>query len=418
MSSRSIGVTMRIAGTAALLLCTSASSLRADTDSPVEALKAWLSRPATERPPLAEQPFATNPLSREQAELVRSMLVDDWRDSIRRDRSEEFERKVITIGKQSMKFFYKIFGDKPAGGRSLYISMHGGGGAPAVVNDQQWENQKRLYQLKEGVYVAPRAPTDNWNLWHEAHIDALFDRLVEDMIVFEEVDPDRVYILGYSAGGDGVYQLAPRWADRLAAASTMAGHPNEAQPLGLRNIGFAIHVGALDNGYDRNKVAQEWKEQLDKLQKDDPSGYRHLVELHAGKAHWMDREDASAIDWLHEFKRDPYPRRIVWRQDDVTHSRFYWLAVDSTDEKKDAEVVADLKGQEINIQTADVVELTIRVNDQMLDMDQPVTVRASDEVLFDGVIPRTIEVIAQTLAERGDPKSLYDGEMFVRITEE
>jgi len=44
-------------------------------------------------------------------------------------------------------------------------------------------------------------------------------------------------------------------ADSLAAASMMAGHPNDASPLGLRNIGFTIHVGALDNGFNRNKVA-------------------------------------------------------------------------------------------------------------------------------------------------------------------
>ena len=30
---------------------------------------------------------------------------------------------------------------------------------------------KTAYRLQEGIYVAPRAPTDNWNLWHEAHID-------------------------------------------------------------------------------------------------------------------------------------------------------------------------------------------------------------------------------------------------------
>ena len=58
-----------------------------------------------------------------------------------------------------------------------------------------------------------------------------------------DVDPNRVYIMGYSAGGDGVYQLAPRMADRWAAAAMMAGHPNDASPLGLRNItGFNHHT--------------------------------------------------------------------------------------------------------------------------------------------------------------------------------
>ena len=56
-----------------------------------------------------------------------------------------------------MPFFYKIFGEKPKGGRSLWISMHGGGNAPAALNDSQYENQKRLYQPAEGIYLAPRA---------------------------------------------------------------------------------------------------------------------------------------------------------------------------------------------------------------------------------------------------------------------
>ena len=77
-----------------------------------------------------------------------------------------------------MKFEYKIFGEKPKGGRSLYLSLHGGGGAPTRVNDRQWRNQIRLYQPKEGVYLAPRAPTDTWNLWHQAHIDPMLDRLI------------------------------------------------------------------------------------------------------------------------------------------------------------------------------------------------------------------------------------------------
>ena len=106
-------------------------------------------------------------------------------------------------------------------------------------------------------------------------------------------NPNRVYFMGYSAGGDGVYQLAPRMADRLAAASMMAGHPNDASPLGLRNIGFAIHVGALDSGYNRNKVAAKWSEQLATLQKRDPEGYLHAVKIHKGLGHWMKLEILS-----------------------------------------------------------------------------------------------------------------------------
>ena len=69
-----------------------------------------------------------------------------------------------------------------------------------------------------------------------AHIDGLFTRLIEDLVVLEDVNPDRVYIMGYSAGGDGVYQLGPRMADSWAAAAMMGGHPNGVSIFSLRNV--------------------------------------------------------------------------------------------------------------------------------------------------------------------------------------
>ena len=68
-------------------------------------------------------------------------------------RKYETKSSIIKIGELEMPFAYKIFGEKPKDGRSLFISMHGGGGAPARVNDQQYENQKGLYKPEEGVYL-------------------------------------------------------------------------------------------------------------------------------------------------------------------------------------------------------------------------------------------------------------------------
>ena len=293
--------------------------------------------------------------------------------------------------------------------------MHGGGGAPPRVNDRQWENQKRLYKLPEGVYLVPRAPTNTWNLWHQAHIDGMFDRLIENLIVFEDVDPNRVYLMGYSAGGDGVFQLAPRYADRLAAAAMMAGHPNETSPLGLRNLPFTIHMGGLDAAYKRNAIAKEWEDKLAKLQQEDPEGYPHLVKIYADKGHWMDREDASAIEWMAKFRRNTHPDRIVWKQDDVEHQRFYWLATDASQNKDRAEVRAERDGQKIDIRSADVKRLAVRLNDDMADLDQPITVKNDDKVLYQGTVPRTVSTIAKTLAERGDPASVYYAEVEVEL---
>jgi hypothetical protein len=388
----------------------------ARANDPVAALRAWLKQPGDHRPDLAQQPFATSPLTKSQGADAARLLRDDQIKNFRATRAGEWKAEAITIGEHTLKWKRKFVGKKPPGGWNLFISMHGGGSAPASVNDQQWDNQIGLYSPKDSLYIAPRAPTDTWNLWHEAHIDPLFARLIADAIALADVDPNRVYVMGYSAGGDGVYQLAPRMADSWAAASMMAGHPNDASPLGLRNIGFTIHVGALDNGYNRNKVALEWGDKLDQLQKDDPGGYVHEVRLHSGKGHWMNLEDAVAVDWMAKFTRNPIPDKVVWKQSPVTHDRFYWLALPLGEAKGGQLAVVSRKKQNIQIEKIEGIQhLLIMLNDAMLDLDKPVVISVNGKELFNGVPPRTMANLHQTLEARGDPGLTFPAVVPVEI---
>jgi predicted esterase len=270
------------------------------------------------------------------------------------------------------------------------------------VNTKQWENQKHLYILEEGVYVVPRAPTDTWNMWHQAHIDPMFEQLIQQMVRHEGVDPNKVYIIGYSAGGDGVYQLAPRMADRFAGAGMMAGHPNETLPLGLRNVAFALHVGAQDGAYDRNNIGEAWKEKLAALRKADQDGYAHQAVIHEGKGHWMDRQETVAFPWLASHTRNPIPQKIVWVQDDVLHQQMYWLAVDEP--KARTKIVASIDGQVVTIHESDVHKLTVYLNDEMIDLDKPVVLKYKERELGSFHVLRDRSVIEKTLR---DPKDYY-----------
>ena len=328
---------------------------------------------------------------------------------------EELQAGVIVAGGARMPIWFTIRGEAPAGGRSLWISLHGGGSAPPEVNDQQWRNQQRLYAPEEGVYVAPRGPTDTWDLWHQAHMDPLVDRLIEDMVLVHGVNPDRVYLMGYSAGGDGVYQLGTRMADRFAAASMMAGHPNETKPDNLRNLPFAIFMGGQDAAFRRNEIAAEWKTELDALAAKDPGGYPHQVTIYPQHGHWMKRDDAVAVSWLAQFTRVTRPQRIVWLQDDVTEPRFYWL--ENPAPKAGQRVVARRDGQVITIEEADgVAELRVLLDDSMVDLDRPVKVVFEGRTLFEGTVSRSEATVVRTLEDRGDPRMVFHAEIPVSLS--
>ncbi|MCA9194296.1 MAG: hypothetical protein KDB03_21150, partial [Planctomycetales bacterium] len=388
-----------------------------DSSQVLEHLEAFLESCEGEFERILEQPFASEPLSRSQAEKAIGLMNTALSDHLRKTRREEFESRIIKIGDLEMNFDLRTFGEAPAGGHSLYISMHGGGNAPARVNDRQWENQKRLYELEEGIYIAPRAPTNTWNLWHEAHIDGFFTRLIQDAMLFEGIDPNRVYITGYSAGGDGVFQLAPRMADQLAAAAMMAGHPNETRPEGLRNLPFTLHMGGEDSAYHRNEKAREWKTMLADLRAKDPGGYEHWVEIHEGKPHWMDGQDAEGVRWLAQFTRNMIPQRVVWIQDDVLHRRFYWLAVEDSSAKARSEVTASRAGNQVTIESCSLPEIRLLLRDDMVDLDQDVEVIRSGQRLYLGKVPRTVRAIAQTLIDRGDATAVFTATLPIQLPE-
>ena len=391
-------------------------SLSKAKTSAIDQLKEWIALPKTERSPITENKFSNMPITKSEAEEAQIIIWQDHISLIKSQRINEMKEKRIKIGDKTMKFDYLVYGEKPKSGRSLYISMHGGGGAPPQVNDGQWKNQMRLYKPKEGIYLCPRAPTDTWNLWHQSHIDPLFDRLIENMIIFNDVDPEKVYLMGYSAGGDGVYQLAPRMCDRFAAAAMMAGHPNETSPQGLRNLPFALQVGENDKSYRRNKIAVSWGEKLADLRENDPQGYPHFVKIHKNKGHWMNLEDSIAVPWMAKYKRNRFPDRIVWKQDDVTHKRSYWISLPDEQIKPRGLIIVSKKDQSIDIQNKDQAnQIDIMLNDEMVDFDKPVTVSHKGKVIFERKPRRSISEIHRTLKERGDPGLVFSSRLSIKL---
>ncbi|GAA4089743.1 hypothetical protein [Mucilaginibacter panaciglaebae] len=326
----------------------------------------------------------------------------------------EWAAKQIQYKNFTMKFTTQIFGDKPADGRSLYISLHGGGGAAPKVNDQQWENQKKLYKLKEGVYFVPRAPVDAWNMWHDYPMDELLAEVIKDEIVLDDVNPNKIYVMGYSAGGDGVFQLAPRLADYWAAAAMMAGHPGDAQILNLKNIPFDAFVGGKDAAYHRNELVAQWGNRLDSLQKVYPGDFIHETHVYPDMPHWMNRKDTIAVAWLASFKRNPIPKDVIWIQDDILRDQFYWLGTDVATAKQGQKVRVSISGNKINIIDNQEEMLYIYLNDDMLNLNKKVIVTINGKKVFKQKVSRNADIIKQSVAARLDKGLIFSGKLVVK----
>jgi transglutaminase-like putative cysteine protease len=364
--------------------------------------EAWLARPAAER---GKPPKLT--FSRSEADRFISLAWDDVQKKRAESAAEELSAKKILIGDKSLKWMEKNFGNAPDGKHSLWITMHGGGQGTEEENDQNWRGYFGRYEFPPGsINVAPRAPANTWDMWHVPWVDDLFDRLIADMVLQHGVDPNRVYLIGYSAGGDGVYELAPRLSDRFAAAAMCAGHPNRVTPEGLRNLPFFLYMGGADSAYNRNVVVREFSAKMDALQTADPAGYVHRLTVYPGLPHNMQGREAEVIPRMSPLLREDWPKRVVWKQnDDVTHIRFYWLERAPEAVRPGEIYAAHVEGQTITIETPSTGSLTFRLSDSLLDLNQPVRVMTAGRAVFEGVVPRSFVAVVQSLREREDPET-------------
>jgi predicted esterase len=378
-------------------------------------------------------PVAIDALAEHEEALWQRYLSEQAVDPAR---LAEHEGRAITQAGKTMRYSMAITGQRPAQGYPLYIALHGGGGAPAEVNDAQWAAMQGYYadSIGTGIYVAPRGITDEWNLHFDDAAYALYDRLIENLILLEGVDPDRVYLLGFSAGGDGVYQIAPRMADRFAAVSMSAGHDNGVRPDNLYRLPILLQVGEKDDAYDRNRAVVAFSEKLDALSDARPEGYLHDLFVHLDGAHnapWSDHDasgkpytilqhpaaalsggdratalqDTNAVHWLSRRIRTARPDRVIWDRTTIAPTRepvWYWVEA-ADGERVDVELVR----RENSIVVHDVgTRLRVMLSHRMLDLRRPITIRIGEQTLTTEPTP-DLRTMAETLALRGDPAMIF-----------
>ena len=394
-----------------------------------------------------EAQILTAPIQDEESVLdieslkeTREEVWEEWRESMLSDESfiEETENGALKFGDVVMRFTVDIAGEMPENGYPLYIAMHGGGsGDTPDLNDSQWLDMQEYYfdALDCGIYVAVRGVRDTWDTHFNPESYPLYDKLIEYMILTGAVDPNRVYIEGFSAGGDGVYAVGARMADRFAAANMSSGHPNSISMVNYFNLPIQLQAGEFDTAYDRHIETARYGLLLDKLEAENPDWYKHRTLIHAERGHnyedydrepvpvmadvsgWLENEDRETVDvdpfppdWMDQFVRDPLPETVIWdlgtRAELRETNAFYYV---SADQNTHGRIFIQYEGNDVTIDPKDLDgDFLVFFNEDMIDFSVPVHFEIIGHGELDVMIMPELSWLEATTFERGDPNYQFE----------
>lgn len=359
---------------------------------------------------------------------------------------KEINDSAMTFGEATMRYNVKVIGDRPENGYPLYIAMHGGGAdEDPEGNDDQWAQMQEYYSaaLECGVYVAVRGVRDTWDTHFNPESYPLYDRLIRYMTLSDEVDPNRVYLEGFSAGGDGVYAIAARMPDRFAAVNMSSGHPNGISMVNLYNLPIQLQAGEFDDMYDRNTVTAEYGLKLDALQAEN-GGYEHRTLIHYDCGHnyddfqpnpipvmsnvaaWLEagdrtHEDVDSFppDYMDQYTRDALPSTLIWdlstRADSRQTETFYYMTAPYTTNQGAVRVVNEGDNY-FSIDTQDVNgDFGMLLNERMVDFSRPVTFNVDGKETTLTLTPDKT-LLTRTTQDRGDPEYQFEAGLTFHVS--
>lgn len=372
--------------------------------------------------------------------LANQKFVEGMNPQIQATNFEQDDKK--------MPYTVVVRGERPKNGYPLFISLHGGGmysGKEKLNSPHGWDVNTREWQTQiqfamggiyepAGVYFIPRMADDTLGRWWHPFNIKIFKRAIKLTALFNDVDLNKVYMMGVSQGGYGTCHLAPFMADYLAAAGPMAGGMM-TETENLRNLPFRSDIGENDTMYDRIKLAKELHAKLDENRSNDPEGYINELNIQAGRGHGISYRETP--NWLVKHTRDPYPSKIVWRcfaKNDHYASDFYWLSLTDTPNKGEFQLSAEIdrKTNSVNLTAKEVIladeaskadaerplkssDIIVHLNDKLIDLDKEVIINVNGKQLFKGMVERKLQNMVNNLAQRGDINYAFPAQVTINL---
>jgi pimeloyl-ACP methyl ester carboxylesterase len=324
-----------------------------------------------------------------------------------------FATNEVRFENYASAYTVKHVGERPTNGWALFIAMHGGGNAPKELNDSQWvKMQTHYYEHPEAggyIYVALRAPNDTWNGFYDVYVYPLIANLVHQFLFFGDVDPDKVFIMGYSHGGYGAFAIGPKEPDLFAAIHASAGAPTDGETTGktLRNTIFTSMVGGLDTMYGRLERDEKFSGEIAQLRGDRDDIYPVTVTVVQSVEH-PNLNDHDKIKEMYPAVRNPVPRELTWLMTDNVITDFFWLHTDAPGKEK--EIDATCRANHLTVTTTNVDSATILLDSRLVDFQKPLTLELNGKILTRKIQP-ALRTLCETMQRRNDPGLAFTAEL-------
>ncbi len=238
------------------------------------------------------------------------------------------------------------------------------------------------------------------------------------------IDTNRVYILGYSMGGYGTWNVGLRYPDRFAAIVPLAGGISRVENMVQRDAksrklltnalmvpSFFVHGSA-----DRTVPCRFSKTIAADLKQ---LGAEHHYTEVPGQGHYLrgflDGNDVTQrlVEFLQAKVRDPNPKTVVHSVLGTYHGSSYWLRVDEA--PKGGDVMAEAKGNTIKVIAEGVRKLTIFLDPDVVDVNAPVTIEVNKTVYHDGLVKPSLKAVAESFADDRDPELTYSRQVVIDL---
>jgi predicted peptidase len=127
----------------------------------------------------------------------------------------------------------------------------------------------------------------------ESHEMKMVARLVEQLISIHDIDPNRIYVTGFSMGASGTWDIIARYPDRFAAAIPLSGvsDPKQAEKLSH------LPIWAFHGAEDKVSRVENTRNMIAALKKHG-STCRYTEYPDAGHDVTMAYASAELIEWL------------------------------------------------------------------------------------------------------------------------